>query len=89
MNNAKAEVDLTGRLEQAKSKVAIGARYQHYKGLEYRVVYVCLREEDLEPCVVYQAMYGDEIIWVRPVSSWPEEVDVEGTVVQRFKRVEN
>lgn len=89
MNGTKAESDLTELLEQAKSKVIIGARYRHYKGLLYHVIYVGLREEDLESCVVYQAEYGDEIVWIRPVSSWLEEVNVDGAVVPRFMQVEN
>jgi hypothetical protein len=85
----KAESDLMRLLEQAKSEVVVGARYRHYKGLLYHVVSIGLQEEDLEPCVVYQAAYGDEIVWVRPISSWLEEVDVEGVAIPRFIRVES
>lgn len=89
MKDLRAKVDLAGLVEQAKAGVSVGARYRHYKGLSYHVVSIGLREEDLEPCVIYQAEYGDKIVWVRPVLSWLENVDVEGMVVPRFIRVEN
>lgn len=40
-------------------------RYRHFKGNEYRVLYVAKHSETLEPMVVYQALYGEYGIWVR------------------------
>jgi hypothetical protein len=37
--------------------------------------------------VVYQALYGDRGIWVRPMSMFEEMVEVNGIPVNRFKRV--
>ena len=50
-------------------------RYRHFKGNEYRLLYVAKHSETLEPMVVYQALYGEQGIWVRPVSMWNEWVD--------------
>ncbi len=59
-------------------------RYRHYKGNEYRVLYMAKHSETLEPTVVYQALYGEGEIWVRPAKMWDEEVEKDGTVYKRF-----
>jgi 8-oxo-dGTP diphosphatase len=79
--------ELSARLAEAAKQVTIGARYMHYKQLSYKVVGIALREEDYEPCVIYQAEYGDKVTWIRPVSSWVEEVEVSGKKVKRFTKV--
>lgn len=78
---------LSARLAEAAKQVTIGARYMHYKQLSYTVIGFALREEDNEPCVIYQAEYGDKATWIRPVSSWVEEVEVGGKKVKRFTKV--
>lgn len=59
--------------------------YKHYKGNEYRVLAIASHSETLEKMVVYQALYGDYGIWVRPISMWNEIVDVNGVETPRFK----
>lgn len=63
-------------------------KYRHYKGNEYRVISMATHSETLEPMVVYQALYGDRGIWVRPAHMWNELVEVEGKQVLRFAPVE-
>ena len=58
--------------------------YRHFKGGEYRVLYTAAHSETLEPMVVYQALYGEKGIWVRPASMWNETVQRDGRVVKRF-----
>ena len=58
--------------------------YRHFKGNEYRLLYVAHHSETLEPMVVYQAMYGDKGVWVRPLSMWDETVERDGAVYKRF-----
>ena len=48
--------------------------YRHFKGNRYRLLYVARHSETLEPMVVYQALYGDMGIWVRPAAMWTEQV---------------
>ncbi len=61
-----------------------GSVYKHYKGNRYRVIGMAKHSETLEEMVVYQALYGDEQIWVRPAGMWDEEVEADGRCVPRF-----
>lgn len=61
--------------------------YQHYKGNKYEVLGVARHSETLEEVVVYQALYGDKDIWVRPLKMFEESVAVDGKSVPRFKYV--
>lgn len=65
-------------------EVKIG-RYKHFKGKEYRVLYIAKHSETLEEMVVYQALYGEMGIWVRPVSMWNETVERDGKKFKRFQ----
>ena len=58
--------------------------YKHYKGNEDRVLGVANHSETLEKMVVYQALYGNYDIWVRPLSMWNELVVVDGIEKPRF-----
>ena len=64
-------------------EIRIG-RYRHFKGNEYRVLAIARHSETLEPMVVYQALYGEMDIWVRPASMWNETVERDGQVFRRF-----
>ena len=58
--------------------------YRHFKGNEYRFLYTATHSETLEPMVVYQALYGQRGIWVRPAAMWNETVTREGKTLPRF-----
>lgn len=59
-------------------------RYRHFKGNEYRLIAVAKHSETLEPMVVYQALYGEQGLWVRPADMWNEQVDRDGYSGPRF-----
>ncbi len=59
-------------------------RYRHFKGNEYRVIGTARHSETLEELVVYQALYGDGGLWVRPAAMWNEAVDRDGCRGPRF-----
>ncbi|MBE6905545.1 DUF1653 domain-containing protein [Marasmitruncus massiliensis] len=63
-------------------------RYRHFKGNEYNVLYIAKHSETLESMVVYQALYGDGGIWVRPASMWNEEVEMDGAIYKRFEYID-
>jgi hypothetical protein len=58
--------------------------YQHFRGKYYQVIGICIHSETLEDHVIYQALYGDYDIWVRPLSMFLEKVEYEGNEVPRF-----
>lgn len=66
-------------------------RYRHYKGREYRVLGIARHSETLEPLVVYQALYGDCGIWVRPAAMFSEMVatDRPGVRIPRFSFIDD
>ena len=49
--------------------------YQHFKGNKYKVIGIAKHSETLEPMVVYQALYGENGLWIRPAAMWNEIVD--------------
>lgn len=59
-------------------------KYRHYKGNEYEVVGIAKHTETEESLVVYRALYGEQGLWVRPLSMFVETVSVEGVVEPRF-----
>lgn len=58
--------------------------YRHFKGGMYRVVGMAKHSETLEIMVVYQALYGDRGLWVRPAGMFLAPVSHEGRVQPRF-----
>ena len=63
-------------------------KYKHFKGNEYRVIAIAKHSETLEPMVVYQALYGEKGIWVRPAAMWNEIVEKDGYNGPRFQYIE-
>lgn len=55
--------------------------YRHYKGQRYRVLGMAQHSETLEPLVVYQALYGNHGLWVRPAAMFCETVELDGEQV--------
>lgn len=58
-------------------------RYRHYKGGEYEVLLCAIKENTLEPMVIYRSLTHGTI-WVRTVTEWNNEVNVDGKRVKRF-----
>lgn len=58
--------------------------YRHYKGQRYRVLGTARHSETMEEVVVYQALYGDFGLWVRPATMFCETVEMDGEPIARF-----
>lgn len=68
-------------------KIKIGGKYRHFKGKEYLVLYVAKHSETLEDMVVYQALYGDRKVWVRPLDMFLGKKEVNGKEIYRFQEI--
>ena len=62
----------------------IGKYYKHFKGNIYRVLHIAKHSETLEDIVVYQAMYGERGVWVRPKAMFEEVIERDGKTLKRF-----
>lgn len=85
-----SQEELAQIIHQAEQQVEVGATYAHYKHPEdnlYVVTAVALIEATDEPAVIYKALYGAKVTFVRPVSVWCESVEWQGRLVPRFVKV--
>ncbi len=62
--------------------------YEHYKKKRYQVLSVVLHSESKEELVLYKALYGKGLSWVRPLDMFLEEIEIDGVKHPRFKLVE-
>ncbi len=68
-------------------------KYKHYKGKEYKVIGIATHSETLEEMVIYKALYeiegkGFNSLWVRPKKMFEEQIELNGTMVNRFQYLE-
>ncbi len=71
-----------------ETRLKIGGLYRHFKGNPYRLLHVARHSETLEEMVVYQALYGERGVWVRPLAMFTALVTREGATFPRFALVE-
>ena len=64
-----------------------GKFYRHFKGNVYHVLHIAKHSETLEDIVVYQAMYGERGIWVRPKAMFEEVIERDGKAFRRFSPI--
>ena len=64
-------------------------KYRHFNGAEYRVIGVAQHSETMEELVVYQALYDDGTLWVRPAAMWFERLNRDGYEGPRFTRIDD
>ena len=77
--------------------VVVGGTYKHFKGNLYKVLMIGYdsetNNENLKKLVIYEALYGDHKIWVRPYDMFVSKVDKEKypDVLQeyRFELIDN
>ncbi len=81
--------ELSELLADAAQAVEVGARYVHFKDptRQYAVTGLGVAEADESVAVIYQALYGERITFVRPLASFTASVELDGTAVPRFTKV--
>lgn len=86
----KGEDELLKNLQALRGKISVGDKYCHYKHPDkyYSILAIGFIEATEEPCIVYQAEYGDRFVWIRTESEFFAKVTLEdGTMVDRFTKV--
>ena len=67
--------------------VSMEKYYRHFKGNLYRLIGIAKDSETLEDLVVYQALYGEHQMWVRPADMFFGKVERDGKVMKRFEEI--
>jgi hypothetical protein len=71
-----------------KRIVSPGKKYRHFKGNFYKVLYIAKHSETLEEFVVYQALYGEQGIWIRPLEMFLSTKELDDKIINRFEEIE-
>ena len=85
--NHKNHDRLHEEIEEAEKLVAIGGNYSQNKYPEntYKVISLGFFESTDEICVIYQAMYDPALVFIRPLVSWLEIIELDGREISRFE----
>lgn len=68
--------------------IEVGSIYEHYKKIRYKILAVARHSETLEELVVYQALYGENDVWIRPLSMFLESIEINNVMTPRFHLVQ-
>ena len=68
-------------------ELKINGIYKHFKGDRYIVEDVAIDSETKEKFVVYRALYGEHLLYIRPLEMFLSEVDHEKypNVTQQYR----
>ncbi|MEG0899628.1 MAG: DUF1653 domain-containing protein [Oscillospiraceae bacterium] len=80
------EIDDKLCFEWQNSPLLLG-EYIHFKGNHYNLHFIAKHSEDLSEYCVYEPLYGDGGMWVRPAKMWGEAVEKENVFYPRFEKI--
>jgi len=91
MSQSDRQILLT-KLEQAKTQIEIGAKYQHTKTSgQYLVLNLIIQEDTEEIRVIYQELnHQPAIIWSRSFNGpdgWIVPTEINGQFIPRFIKI--
>ncbi len=66
--------------------IEVGKIYKHFKGNLYLVLGIAKNSENEEDYVIYKALYEDNLVWIRPLTNFLEEVN-KNNQKYRFEKV--
>ncbi len=58
--------------------------YKHFKGNLYKVFGTAKHSETEDVYVIYQALYGNNDYWVRPLTMFTETIKTQDSAIKRF-----
>ena len=58
-------------------EVVVGGIYKHFKGNLYKVLYIGYDSETTDKLVIYESLYDDHKVWVRPYDMFISKIDKE------------
>lgn len=67
-------------------EVEVGKTYKHFKGGLYLVLGIGKYSKTEEDMVIYKALYGDNLVWIRPLNNFIEVVNKNGQK-NRFEKI--
>ena len=74
-------------IKRKEYTVKPGCDYHHFKGKDYKVLYVAEDANTGEPIVVYRGNYGNCPVFVRPLSNFNDYVERNGYRGPRFQEI--
>jgi len=82
----KSQKELKDEIIKASNDVLVGRVYVHYKSpdMRYEVKELAVNTEHDNICVIYQALYDEQLLFVRSLEEWLDIVEKDGKQVRRF-----
>lgn len=87
----KPQAELKQEMIETGKRVKIGGIYAHYKNPlhTYKVLDLAINTEYDTIWVIYKSLYEEQLIFLRSVDEWCDDVEKDGRIIKRFTLIEN